>query len=130
MSSRIVLLHFGNDVLLSEARQQVLEDAGYDVMVADTQAEVMRVLRTRRVGAVIACHSVSPGELESTVRQIRQLSPRLPVIAVHVGGLIGAPRALADGFIDGLRGPEHLLSQVASFVTRDVVTRDTTAAAS
>ena len=130
MSSRIVLLHFGNDVLLSEARQQVLEDAGYDVLVAETQADLMRLLRSRRVGAVIVCHSVPVAELESAVRQIRQLRPRLPVIAVHVGGLIGPQRVLADGFIDGLRGPQHLLSQVSSFVTRAAALRDTTAAAS
>lgn len=120
-----VILHFGNDPLLAEARVLVLEDAGYDVFAAETQAAALRLLRNERIEVVIACHTVPPDELESTVQQIRMLKPHVPVIVVHVGGLVPPQRALADGFIDGLRGPEHLLSQVAG-----TITRNTTAAAS
>lgn len=119
MGHNRLILHFGNDSLLAEARMLVLEDAGYDVVPADTQADALRFLRSRSVSLVIACHSVPPEELESTVRQIKQLRPRIPVMIVHVGGLVRPQRSTADGFIDGLRGPEHMLSQVASFITRN-----------
>jgi hypothetical protein len=39
---------------------------------------------------------------------------------VHVGGLVRPQRSHADGFIDGLRGPEHMLAQVGSFITRNI----------
>ena len=125
MSSDQVILHFGNDSLLTEARIRVLEDAGYEVVAADTQADVLRFLRSRLVSLVVACHSVPPDELESAVQQIKRLKPRIPVMIVHVGGLVRPQRSRADGFIDGLRGPEHMLFQVAS-----IITRNTTAAAS
>ena len=119
MSSGRLILHFGNDSLLAEARILVLEDAGYEVIAADTHAAALRFLRTRRVSLVIACHSVPPEDLEFTVRQMKHLRPRIPLIMVHVGGLVRPQRSHADGFIDGLRGPEHMLYQVATFITRN-----------
>lgn len=119
MSGRHLVLHFGNDPLLTEARVLVLEDAGYEVVTAESQAAVLRLLKTRRVSLVIACHSVPPDELESTVRQMKQLKPTVPIIVVHVGRLLQPQRSVANGFVDGLRGPEHLLSQIAAFITRN-----------
>jgi DNA-binding NtrC family response regulator len=121
-----MILHYGNDALLTEARARVLEDAGYEVVTAETQQAALRLLKTKPITVVVACHSIPPDELEATVREIKRANPRLPVIIVHVGGLIRPQRSLADGFIDGLRGPEHLLSQVAAFITSST----TTAAAS
>jgi CheY-like chemotaxis protein len=120
------VLHFGNDPLLTEARVLVLEDAGYEVVAAETQAGALRLLKSRRVSLVVACHSIPPEELEAAVRQMKQLKPGLPVIVVHVGRLLPPQRSVADGFVDGLRGPEHLLAQIASFVSRN----SSTAAAS
>jgi DNA-binding response OmpR family regulator len=118
MSSRPLVLHYGSDELLSEARVAVLEDAGYEVVSADTPAAVLRTLRARRVSLVIACHSIPADELESVVHQVRQYKPRVPILVVHVGGLINPQRAMADACVDGLRGPQHLLSQVASWAGR------------
>jgi len=118
MPSRHVILHFGYDPLLTDARIAVLEDAGYEVITADTSAAAMRVLRTRRVHLIVACHSVPPEELQFTVRHMRLLRPKVPILVVHVGGLVDPQRALADACVDGLRGPEHLLSQVASSLIR------------
>jgi DNA-binding response OmpR family regulator len=117
-----LILHFGTDALLSEARAQVLEDAGYEVLTVDTHNAALRVLRTRAVLAVIVCHSVPPDELEAALAMIKNLKPHVPIMVVHVGGLVRPHRSLADGFVDGLRGPEHLLSQVAAFITRSKAT--------
>ena len=108
MPSRNVVLHFGYDKLLSEARIVVLEDAGYQVIAVDTPSTALRVLRTKPVGLVVACHSVPPDELASVLQQMKV-----------VGGLIQPQRSLADGFIDGLRGPEHLVSRVTASIARD-----------
>ena len=118
MATGRLLLHFGIDALLTDARARVLEDAGYEVVIAETRSAALRILRSRAVNLVLACHSVPPNELEAAVREIRRLKQRVPVVVVHVGGLIRPQRSLADGFVDGLRGPEHLLSQVAAYVTR------------
>jgi CheY-like chemotaxis protein len=119
MASRKLILHFGYDKLLAEARGIILEDSGYEVVAAHTGAAAIQVLRARRVSLLIACHSVPPDELARVLQQMKQLQPRVPIVVVHVGGLIQPQRSVADGFIDGLRGPEHLLSQVAATITRN-----------
>jgi len=53
---------------------------------------------------------------------MKLLKPHVPVVVVHVGGLIQPQRSLADGFIDGLRGPEHLLSRVAACIAGPTAT--------
>jgi DNA-binding response OmpR family regulator len=113
----MLVLHYGHDELLSDARIAVLEDAGYEVLSADSQAEALRALRGRRVNLVIACHSVPADELESVVQQMRAYKKGVPILVVHVGGLT-PHRTLADACVDGLRGPQHLLSQVASWSGR------------
>jgi DNA-binding response OmpR family regulator len=113
-----LLVHFGIDALLAEARARVLEEAGYEVIVTETRRGALRILRGRSVDLVLACHSVPPDELEGALREIRRLKPPVPVVVVHVGGLVRPQRSLADGFVDGLRGPEHLLSQVAAILAR------------
>ncbi len=118
MPSRPVVLHFGYDELLSEARVAVLEDAGYEVLCADSPGAALRALRAHRVSLVIACHSIPADELESVVQHMREYKPKVPILVVHVGGLIKPSRALADACVDGLRGPQHLLAQVGSWARR------------
>jgi DNA-binding NtrC family response regulator len=122
MSSRSLILHLGYDALLSEARGIILEDAGYEVVLVDAPDNAIRVLKTQEVSLVVACHSVPPDELAAAVQQMKRVRPRVPVVVVHVGGLLQPQRSLADGFIDGLRGPEHLLSRVAGTISRNHTT--------
>lgn len=117
--ARKLVLHFGYDELLSEARVMVLEDAGYDAIAVRVPAEAVRLLRAKPVKLVLACHSVPADELASVLRQMKLAKPSVPILLVHVGGLLPPQRAQADGFIDGLRGPEHLLSRVASCIAED-----------
>ncbi len=126
MAAHRMILHYGNDALLTEARIRVLEDAGYEVVKADTANAAFRALRTCAVDLVLVCHSVGAEELEAAVAEMKRLKGHVPVLVIHVGGLVRPQRARADGFIDGLRGPEHLLAQVANFVAQT----DSTAAAS
>ncbi len=121
-----LILHYGTDALLADARVRVLEDAGYEVLVATTPAVALRLLRSSSIEAVIVCHSVPPDELQRAVREMKQIKRNVPVLAIHVGGLLQPQRTVADGFIDGLRGPEHLLSRIATVIGRS----DSTAAAS
>ncbi len=111
--ARKLVLHFGYDELLSEARVMVLEDAGYDAIATTVPATAVRLLRSKPVALVVACHSVPPDELASVLRKMKLAKPRVPILVVHLGGLVHEQRSEADGFIDGLRGPEHLLSRVA-----------------
>lgn len=126
MSPPCILLHFGHDGLLSEARAQVLEQAGYEVVVAYSGPDAFRVLRNRSVALVLVCHSVPPEEAQSVLAEVKRLRPRVPIVVVHVGGLTEPERRYADGFVDGLRGPDHLLARISTFLG----IADTSAAAS
>jgi DNA-binding response OmpR family regulator len=121
-----ILLHFGYDGLLSEARAQVLEQAGYEVVLAYSGAEALEVLRKRSVQLVLVCHSVPPEETQPVLAEMKRIRPDTPIVVVHVGGLTRPERRYADGFVDGLRGPDHLLARISSFLT----VADTGAAAS
>ena len=70
MASRKLVLHFGYDELLSEARIMVLEDAGYDAIAVDLPAAALRVLRTKPIRLVVVCHSVPPSELAALLEQM------------------------------------------------------------
>ncbi len=126
MSTPCVLLHFGYDGLLSEARAVVLEQAGYEVVLAHSGNDALRVIKSRSVDLVLVCHSVPPEEAQPVLAEIRRLRPRVPILAVHVGGLTQPERRYADGFVDGLRGPDHLLARISTFLS----TADSSAAAS
>ncbi len=121
-----ILLHFGYDGLLSEARAVVLEQAGYEVVIAHSGKEALTVLRNRSVELVLVCHSVPSEEARSVLAEMKQLRPHVPIVMVHVGGLTQPERRYADGFVDGLRGPDHLLARISSFLSA----ADTGAAAS
>jgi DNA-binding NtrC family response regulator len=112
------VLHFGYDELLAEARTMILEDAGYETLAAAEPKQALRMLRSKTVNVVMVCHSVPPDDLADVLQQMKLVKPHIPLLVVHVGGLIQPQRSLADGFIDGLRGPEHLLARVAACIAR------------
>jgi DNA-binding response OmpR family regulator len=118
-----LLLHYGYDGLLTETRIQVLEQAGYEVVSAGSGREALRLLGDHAVALVIVCHSVPPEETEQVLPEMKRLSPLTPILIIHLGGLTDLERRHADGFVDGLRGPDHLLARIANFAA------DTTAAA-
>ncbi len=111
-----IILHFGADALLSEARATVLENAGYEVLAARSLAVAARLLRERHVDLILICHSVE--DLDASIQEFRQINRHVPSALVHVGGLTQPQRPLADVLIDGLRGPEHLLAQVDNIISR------------
>lgn len=126
MPASSVLLHFGYDGLLSEARAIVLEQAGYEVVITHSGKEALTVLRNRSVALVLVCHSIPPEEAREVLAEMKRLRPLVPIVAVHVGGLAQPERRYADGFVDGLRGPDHLLARVNTFLSA----ADTTSVAS
>lgn len=113
------VLHLGYDSLLSEARAHVLENAGYRVLDASDVAAAQRFCRGMTVDLLIVCHSVPPEDAEAVIAETRKRRPHVPVLVVHVGGLTSPQRAQANGFVDGLRGPEHLIARVGNFLGAD-----------
>lgn len=116
MPAPSVLLHFGHDGLLSETRALVLEEAGYEVVLAHSGKDALTVLRNRSVAVVLVCHSVPPDEAQAVLAEMKRLRPQVPIVVVHVGGLTQPERRYADGFVDGLRGPDHLLARISTFL--------------
>ncbi len=113
MPSVPAILHFGYDDLLADARAEVLENAGYEFLPLKTRADAIRVFEARPVDMVIICHTVPATEAKLVVAEMKETKPETPIVVVHVGGGLSHPaRRQADGFVDGLRGPEHLLTRV------------------
>ncbi|MGI9100914.1 MAG: hypothetical protein ACR2IF_00590 [Terriglobales bacterium] len=110
------ILQLGSDALLSDARATVLENAGYEVLVARSLPVALRHLRTRQVDLILICHSVE--DLEVSIQEFRRNNRHAPIALVHVGGLTQPSRSAANVLIDGLRGPEHLLAQIGNIIGR------------
>ena len=111
------ILHFGYDENLADSRGQVLEDAGYEFLPVSTPLDAVRLSEARRIDLVIVCHTVPASEAKLVVAELKESFPSRPVMVVHVGGsLVHPARRQADGFVDGLRGPEHLLMRVEALL--------------
>jgi CheY-like chemotaxis protein len=98
--------------------RNVLESAGYRVSEAADGADGLMKFQAAPPGLVL-CDLYIPGvEGMETIREIKRLSPGVPVIAISGGSALGdfLPLALALGADDALHkpfGPAQLLQAVA-----------------
>jgi CheY-like chemotaxis protein len=96
-----ILVIDDND-LVRDYLKRALEEAGYDVVVAGDGEQGIRRFRERPVDLVI-CDVLMPNKdgLE-TVREIRSVTDRLPIITMN-GGPVVDQTVLDQGEIDYLR---------------------------
>lgn len=62
------------------ARQSLLEEAGYDVLVADNGKDGLETFRTEKIDLVIVDYFMPEMNGAEVIRHIRKSNPRLPII--------------------------------------------------
>lgn len=100
----------------AEFLRQILETAGYNVMVAGNGAEAIKQVETARPDVVLT-DILMPGiDGYELCRRIKQQNPDLPVIMVTVlfdpADVLKGLAAGADSFIVKPPSPEHVCSQI------------------
>ncbi len=75
MNNSPSVLIFGKDLDLIGTRQLVLQYAGFDVMVASSLDQALRLLASRSFNLFLLCHSLSSADYENALRQAHALRP-------------------------------------------------------
>lgn len=119
-----------DDNLVREFLVKVLRAAGYNVVEAADGNKALAILDSGRVDLIITDIMMPEREGIETIREIRKLSPTLPVIAMSGGGkeqwsdvlriasTFGATETIAKPF-----APRDLLKCVGRLLAADVTSR-------
>ena len=91
-------------------RQLVLEQNGYEVQTAHTDAEALDRLRRGPVDCVLVSHDPPWMDGVHLIATIGQLYPKIPIVVVTPFPV--PVQLLAAEYLSGLEGPEALLSAV------------------
>src|SRR5712671_1433608 len=78
----IEILVVDNDALLRGLLADWLGEAGYEVRVADSGENALRMLRRRPAGLLITDMDMPGGNGARTLDEVRSILPELPVIAM------------------------------------------------
>jgi CheY-like chemotaxis protein len=101
-------------------RKLLLEEAGYKVLTARSGPEGIRLFKAEPVDAVILDYWMSGMNGVAVARELKRLSPNLPIIILSAyGTLLDETLGLAEVWIrKGEEDPQYLLSQVAELLSR------------
>jgi CheY-like chemotaxis protein len=98
----MVLIIDDND-LFREMLKQLLENAGYDVVIATDGNSGLKQFHETNPNLVV-CDLIMPDrEGLETIRTLREIQPDIPIIAVSGGGRIGAETYLQLAELMGAR---------------------------
>jgi CheY-like chemotaxis protein len=96
-----LILVIDDDAAVRGLLQTILEDAGYEVALAEEGAAGLEIVRTRTVDLVITDLLMPGVEGMETINELHQSFPQLPVIAISGGSQKGVgsylPTAAALG---------------------------------
>lgn len=116
--AKILLLSIGNDEALLSYRSKVLNLAGFEVVSAQPQSQATNqfgsLYRLHVPAMAIACHTLTPAQRLAMARQLREVCPHLPLLALTNGGLSDAEIQSYDLLLDSLDGPAELIRHVRS----------------
>lgn len=117
------ILLIDDDVMLRTALRIFLKKSGYDVVDASDGREGLAAYRAGRFELVVT-DMVMPGmEGVETIRELRKLDPRLPIIAISGGGRGAAGDYLSYAKLFGASlmlekplEPEKLLAAIVQLI--------------
>lgn len=102
-----------------QIRKLVLESEGYKVLDASTGEEGLRLFRTNKIAAVIVDYWMSGMNGLAVAREIRKLSPAIPIIVLSgFSELPGEAVGIADRWILKGRSAQVLLDAIADLTTK------------
>jgi CheY-like chemotaxis protein len=112
---RVVVLAVGYDPVLLETRSQVLEGAGYTVVVIRSLKRAVTEFLEGDFDLIVLCHSIPQDDRQRFADLIRGHSPRTPI--AFVSSSLGQYDASADLTIES--NPTDLLSGLRELLSRN-----------
>ncbi|HWG59735.1 MAG TPA: response regulator [Candidatus Acidoferrales bacterium] len=102
-------------------RKLVLEQAGYDVLLASGARQALDTLAAQAVNLVLSDQLMPGMNGVELTREIKKRWPRLPVLLLS--GVNELPEGVqcADGFLSKTEGPARLLDTIAAMLTKSRV---------
>lgn len=98
-------------------RKPVLEQAGYEVMIAASAMQALEVLSSRKIDLLLTDY-LMPGQTGTELaRAAKNLCPELPVILLS--GVTELPKDMehVDLFVSKLEGPQIMCEKVAAVLS-------------
>jgi CheY-like chemotaxis protein len=97
-------------------RKMVLEGASYVVVTASNASQALQVFATHLVDVVITDHMLLKDSTVEIGAELRQFSPKLPVLTLSGGVLSSDEVEPPDYFLHKLDGPVALVAKVQSML--------------
>ncbi len=101
----------GTDEMLLYTRKAILEQEGFDVVIADP-ANALNSVKTSDLSVVVACHTLNLPEADALVQAARS-NPAQPVLIAFSRNVVPQPTDHPfDGSVWSLAVPEVFISKV------------------
>jgi DNA-binding NtrC family response regulator len=108
------VLSISSDETVLDTRNRVLTFAGFEVVGCLQAISALEIFRNASFDAVILGDSMPPGMGLIVLRGLKEMSPNVPVVVIHLPGELTEQMQEADAVCGSLDGPERLISTVAS----------------
>ena len=120
MGTRPVILCIDDNELAVTVRKLVLEQAGYEVIVALTGEEGLRLVGTRHVDLVLSDHFLQGRTGTEIAGEIKAMRPNLPILLIS--GMVEPPEDAdhVDGFVSKIDGREALLREIQRLLNKRI----------
>jgi CheY-like chemotaxis protein len=97
-------------------RKMVLEKAGYRVIAANSPAQALELLSSEPVDLVLS-DQLMPGRTGTELaRQIKTISPHLPVVVISGVNEVPADADSADLFLSKIEGPVAMCEKISALL--------------
>jgi CheY-like chemotaxis protein len=104
MSNQKSILTISRDAELQRLRTLILQDAGYHVAAATSDAQAISFLeKPHSFTLVLLCHSVPESSRVYLADRMKELSPELPILMLYNG--FEPTQAKVDGSLHQLESP-------------------------
>jgi CheY-like chemotaxis protein len=110
------ILSIDDEPEASEIRKILLESEGYDVLLAQTGEDGLRLFQSQRVDLVVVDYWMRGMNGLAVAREIKRLNPAVPIIVLSgLAELPGEAVGIADRWIMKGRSTQALLDAIAEF---------------
>ena len=82
LSAHQAVLSVGADTHLLSLREQVLREAGFDVITSDNERQAISLMREGICGTLVICHTLQVDARQRLVENYRRFCPRSRIIGV------------------------------------------------
>jgi CheY-like chemotaxis protein len=116
--TKTVILCVDDETIPRTLRKLILEKQGYEVIVATSAIEALKILKTTRFDLVLT-DQMMPGMTGTELtKRIKSNTPRMPVIIISGMNELPVGADHADRFISKIEGPEALFEGIAEVLGR------------